>query len=485
MFAIYIIIISLIGAFICFAMPSNKSNAINIVALIFAAITVVFTVMMATTAQHLALSETLIYTKPWIADFGINFSVQINGINAMLCLLTAISFVLIFLSTYNKNTERSNTFFGLMMLSMAGLFGVFAASDAMLFYIFWELALIPVYFLASMWGGENRIKTSFKFFIYTFVGSLIMLVALIYMYNKTPDHSFSLASFYNLKDILTSTEQNFLFWMLFIAFAIKMPIFPLHTWQPDAYQQTYTPVTMVMSGVMVKMGLWAVIRWMLPIFRTTFYDNGINTNLVTLLCVVGIIYASLLALKQNNIKRLIAYSSIAHIGLMCAAIFTNKAIGLQGASVQMFSHGINIIGLWILVFYLEAKTKTQDMDKMGGFATIHPTFTIFLVIITLANIALPLTNGFTGEFIMFNSLFNSKSAFAVIFTVIAGLGIIFGAIYSLKMIQKVAYGTNNSNEMPTNVKLQFTEWIALAAIVVMIFTFGLFPQIIIELINKI
>jgi NADH-quinone oxidoreductase subunit M len=417
------------------------------------------------------------YSKPWITDLGVNLSFVTNGTNLLMCLLTAICFLVIALISFKKDIARPGVFYGLMLLSFAGLLGVFLANDAFLFYIFWELALIPVYFLCSMWGGENRSVVSFKFFIYTFVGSLIMLVGLIYLYNKTPDHSFSWDSFKQLADVLTPTEQINIFWVMFIAFAIKMPIFPLHTWQPNTYKETFTPVTMVLSAVMVKMGLYAVLHWLLPIL-----PHGVAywQTLVMALSIFGIIYASLLAMVQKDIKKLVAYSSIAHVGLMCAAMFGSPA-GIEGTQVQMFSHGINIIGMWVCVYFIERYFSTTNMDEMGGIAQHKQMFTIFFVLITLANIALPLTNGFIGEFMMFNGLFGSANKYATLFTVVAGLGVILSAVYSLTMIQKVAYGESKNNA--SSLELSLGEKIALFIIAALILIFGIFPQPIIDLIK--
>ena len=357
----------------------------------------------------------------------------------------------------------------------------FLAKDALLFYLFWEVALIPVYFLSSMYGGPNRIPVTFKFFVYTFVGSLVMLVALLIIYNHTPVHSFSWDAFVSVGRSLPEADQSWLFWMLFIAFAIKMPVFPFHTWQPDAYEQSATPVTVVLSAIMVKMGLFAVVRWLLPIIPL----GSIHwMNVVLLLCIIGVVYASCMAMVQTNIKRLIAYSSIAHIGLMCAAIFSysNNLLGAQGAYIQMFNHGINIMGLWILVSIVENRLGTQDLREMGGIAKIAPRFTIALVLISLANIALPLTNGFVGEFMMLNGLFNSISTYRMVFTIVAGLGVILSAVYTLGMIQKVAYG--ELNEKTASMKdLTMNEWIILLVIMGIILFLGFYPNALMLLVD--
>ena len=417
----------------------------------------------------------------WLRDLGTSFYVSLDGAGRILTLLTAVSFPLIFLSTYKNSYKNAGAFFGLMMLAECGLMGVFVANDAMVFYFFWELALIPVYFLCSKWGGEKRIQATFKFFVYTFLGSLLMLTGIIYVYLHTEPklfedtvvslHSFSLQAFYNAT--LTEGEQNWLFWLFFVAFAIKMPVFPFHTWQPDAYDQSPTSVTMVLSGIMVKMGLFGVIKWLIPIFPLAVPKF---TNIVMILCVAGIIYASCIAILQNNLKKLVAYSSIAHIGLMCAAIFAMNEMSLQGIMIQMFSHGINIIGLWIVVDLIEQQTGVKNLSDLGGIAHKAPVLTIMLVIIAFANIALPLTNAFVGEFMMFAGIYEHSIWMAAV----AGLSIILAAVYTLNMVQKVFYGEVNALTTKM-IDVSFGQKLGLGLIVVMIFTFGVYPQPMIDL----
>ncbi|HLO80465.1 MAG TPA: NADH-quinone oxidoreductase subunit M [Chitinophagaceae bacterium] len=402
----------------------------------------------------------------WLPELGSSFSLLLDGMSRILCLLTAIAFPLIFASTYSNSYKKANAFYGLMLLTQCGLMGVFLSVDALVFYFFWELALIPAYFLASQWGGEKRVQAAFKFFIYTFAGSLFLLIGIIYVYLKTPEQSFSLVSFYNVQ--LSAPEQMWLFWMFFVAFAIKMPIFPFHTWQPDVYEQSPTAVTMVLSGIMVKMGLFAAIRWLLPIFpdAVKHYDN-----VVIGLAVVGMLYASCIALVQDDLKRLIAYSSIAHIGLMAASLFTINQLSMQGALIQMFNHGVNIIGLWIVVYLIEKQTGIRKISQLGGLAQKAPTLAILLVVIALANIALPLTNAFVGEFMMFAGLYKFSAWYAAA----AGLSIILAAIYTLNMVKNVFYG--NLNAITAGFKdIVLHERVVLVMIVVMIFIVGVYPE---------
>jgi NADH-quinone oxidoreductase subunit M len=464
----------LVAGLVAFIIRKEKAvkNWAILASLITLAISVV-SLVYADNTKHFYLNNVSYF---WLKYLGSNFSLGLDGMGHMLTALTAVAFPLIFIATNKTSFKNANVFYGLMLLTQSGLMGVFTAMDLLVFYFFWELAVIPAYFLCSRWGGEKRIQATFKFFVYTFTGSLLMLVGIIYLYMHTvptanAEHSFSMNAVYSA--VLSPSEKNWIFWLFFVAFAIKMPVFPFHTWQPDTYEQAPTSTTMVLSGIMVKMGVFAVIRWILPVFpdAVTRFDN-----IVIGLSVIGMIYASLIAIKQDDLKRFVAYSSIAHIGLMCAAIFTKNEIGLQGVMIQMFSHGINIIGMWIVVDLIEKQTGTRKISELGGIAHKAPVLTIFLVVIALANIALPLTNAFVGEFMMFSGLFK----FNILYTAIAGLSIILAAVYTLNMVQKVFYGESNS--ITENIQeISLGQKLVLALLVVLIFLFGVYPQPLIDI----
>ncbi len=432
----------------------------------WALLSAVLTLVVAVAGIYFYPSAQQSYDAAWLPALGSRFTLSMDGMSKMLVLLTAVSFPLIFLATYKNNYKNPGSFYALMMLTQAGLMGVFVANDALLFYFFWELALIPVYFLCSLWGGEKRIAATFKFFIYTFIGSLMMLAGILYVYFQTADHSFAWQSFYSVQ--MPPAQQSLIFWLFFVAFAIKMPIFPFHTWQPDAYEQSPTATTMVLSGVMVKMGIFAVIKWLLPFFPAAADKYA---QIIIILSVVGMLYASLIAIRQDDVKRLIAYSSIAHIGLMSATLFTNSRVGLEGVMIQMFNHGVNVIGLWIVADAVEQQLGTRKFSDLGGLAQKAPGLAIMLVIMAFANIALPLTNAFIGEFLMFNGLFSYNIWIAAI----AGISIILGAVYTLNMVQKMFYGnttavTENAVDITGNIKL------ALVVLVVIIIALGVYPQ---------
>lgn len=437
----------------------------------WALLSAVLTLVVAIAGIYFYPSAQQSFDSAWLPALGSRLTLSMDGMSKMLVLLTAISFSLIFLATYKNSYKNAGSFYALMLLTQAGLMGVFLANDALLFYFFWELALIPVYFLCSLWGGEKRIAATFKFFIYTFIGSLMMLAGILYLYFQTADHSFAWQSFYTVQ--LQPAQQSLIFWLFFIAFAIKMPIFPFHTWQPDAYEQSPTATTMVLSGVMVKMGIFAVIKWLLPFFPAAAEQYA---QIIIILSVAGMLYASLIAIRQDDIKRLIAYSSIAHIGLMSATLFTNSRVGLEGVMIQMFNHGVNVIGLWIVADAIEQQLGTRKFSELGGLAQKAPALAIMLGIMAFANIALPLTNAFIGEFLMFNGLFSYNIWIAAV----AGISIILAAVYTLNMVQKVFYGntsavTENAADISSNTKL------ALTVLVVVVIALGVYPQPMIDL----
>lgn len=412
----------------------------------------------------------------WLPYIGSSFSVVLDGISIIPVILTAVTFPLVFIATHNRPVQQSGGFYSLMLLFQAGLMGVFVAADALVFYFFWELALIPAYFLCSRWGGPQKIAATFKFFIYTFTGSLLMLIGILYIYQFTPPtgpnalHSFSLTAFYATP--LKAGQQLWLFWLFFLAFAIKMPIFPFHTWQPDTYEQAPYPTVMILSAVMVKMGVYAMIRWVLPVFPLALVKFD---HLIVVLCVIGIVYGSCLAIVQNDLKRLVAWASIAHLGVMGAGIFSGNIQGLQGALLEMFNHGINVLGLWIVVEIIEHTTGVRKISELGGLAKKSPLLAIFFLIIALANVGLPLTNSFASEFLMLSGIFEFNKWMAAF----ACLGVILSAVYMLNMMRKVFYGPV-SEASGNATKMSGGQMFVLSVVVIMILVLGVYPELILR-----
>jgi NADH-quinone oxidoreductase subunit M len=331
------------------------------------------------------------------------------------------------------------------------------------------LALLPIYFICLLWGSGDSARITFKFFVYTLGGSLIMLGGLIYLYLHTEGaHSFSIAALYQAGQSLDVLHQGYVFWAMFIAFAVKMPVFPFHTWQPDTYTAAPTQGTMLLSGIMLKMGTYGVIRWILPIAPLGVNDWA-NTAIV--LSVIGIIYASCIAIVQKDFKRLIAYSSIAHVGLIAAGILTSNVQGVQGAMIQMISHGVNVVGLFFIVDLIQVRTGTREIKSLGGIRNVDPKFAVLFLIVLLGSVALPLTNGFIGEFLLLNGVYQYNAWIAAF----AGLSVILGAVYMLRSYQSIMLGVPVL-QTETFAPLQSSEKITLYIICAAIIVFGIYPK---------
>lgn len=406
---------------------------------------------------------------PWIPSLGIVFSIGIDGISLLLVLLTTGLIPLIILSSVERSPEKPTNFYALILVMQMALVGVFTALDGFLFYIFWEMALIPIYFICLIWGGDNRASITLKFFIYTLAGSLFMLVALIYLYYQTPGtHSFDIKSIYAAGRGLSAAEQGVLFWGLFLAFAIKMPVFPFHTWQPDTYTVAPMEGTMLLSGIMLKMGFYGLIRWLIPVVPL-----GVSAWAFTAvtLSVTGIIYASIIAINQKDFKRLIAYASIAHVGLISAGLLTMTAIGFQGALVQMISHGILAFALFYICEIIFTRTNSRNIRSLGGLKNSAPILTTVFLIVLLGTVALPFTSGFVGEFLLLNSLFTYNTFLGAT----GGLTIILGAVYMLRAFQHMMLG-KNSAQTAAIADLTTNEKMVLYPIVLLVFVIGIHPD---------
>ncbi len=421
---------------------------------------------------------------PWSNFIKSNLHFGIDGMSMLMLLLTNILSVLIILSSFNEKPSYRNTFYGLILLMQFGLVGVFTALDGLLFYIFWEVTLIPIWLIAGIWGQENKkIQFTTRFFVYTFVGSLFMLIGLIYVY--TLSASFALTDLYNAD--LNASEQTVIFWFIFFAFAVKLPIFPFHSWQPDTYTYSPTQGSMLLSGIMLKMAVYGLLRYLLPITPDPIL--GISGQIVMVLAICGIVHGALIAIIQNDSKRLIAYSSLSHVGLMVAGIMASAILtmkgslmieGGEGALVQAFAHGINVVGLFYCADILYKRFKTRDIRQMGGLAKVAPKFAVLFMVILLGSVALPLTNGFVGEFILIKSIFD----YNVLAAVVAGLTMIFSAVYLFRFYGKAMFGKGDERVLASVGDLTDVEFSVMASLVVFVILLGIFPQPIIEMVQS-
>lgn len=413
----------------------------------------------------------LSFDVSWASAFGIRFNVGMDGISLILVLLTGILYPVIIASTAKSTVANPKAFYSLIMLMQLGLMGVFMARDAFLFYVFYELTLIPIYFICAIWGGARSIPITLKFFIYTLAGSLLMLIAIIYLYFKTPDtHTFDIQAFYQIA--LTPAEQGWIFWAFFLAFAVKIPVFPFHSWQPDTYTVSPVAGTMLLAGLMLKMGIYGLIRFVLPLVPLGL-EEWIGVAMV--LCIIGIVYASLIAWQQQDLKRLLAYSSIAHVGLITAGVLTANVAGLQGAMIQMFNHGINVVGLFFMVDIIERRYGTRWMDQLGGIAGQMKKLGVYFMIVMLGSVGLPLTNGFVGEFMLLLGIYE-WSPWAAAF---AGLTLILGAVYMFRLYRNVFLGDAKDHKNDAADVAGWEQFI-LISLCVLVLVIGIFPSVLLE-----
>lgn len=422
--------------------------------------------------KHNPMSKDLLLNCSWVESLGIHFAVSADALSILMILLTTFLVPLIILSSFNTDYEKPHSFYSLILMMQMALIGVFTANDGFLFYVFWELALIPIYFICLVWGGENRGRITFKFFVYTLLGSLFMLVGLIYLYNHTGYDtgikSWAIGDLYAAGKAMSASQQSFVFWAIFIAFAIKMPVFPFHTWQPDTYVTAPTQGTMLLSGIMLKMGTFGLIKWLMPVTPLALAQWG---HFVIGLAVFGIIYASCIAIVQKDYKRLIAYSSIAHVGLIAAGILAGNQQGIQGAMMQMLAHGVNVVGLFLIADILMRHTGTRDLDKLGGIRSMNGNFAVLFLIVLLGSVALPLTNSFIGEFLLINGVYQYGAWVAAF----AGLTVILGAVYMLRSYQAIMLGERRDSAIAFG-SLVSTDKLVLYIICLTIVVFGIYPK---------
>ncbi len=470
MLTVLLILFPILAALLFFAIPTASARTVALGASIVEFALAIFAY---TTRVGNPQSELLSTKVPWIETAGIWFNVQMDGISTLMVLLATLLVPMIIWSSFGQTIKNAKAFYSLILLMEAALVGVFVAKDGFLFYVFWELALIPIYFICLLWGGEGRARITFKFFLYTLFGSLFMLAALIYVYLQTPTHSFAIEDLYQAGRAMDCTNQCLVFWGLFLAFAIKMPVFPFHTWQPDTYVNAPTQGTMLLSGIMLKMGTYGLLRWLMPLVPL---GASCQSKTVMTLSVISIVYASCIAIVQKDFKRMIAYSSIAHVGLIAAGLLSFNIQGVQGALVQMLSHGINVIGLFFVCDIIMRRTGTGNMANMGGIRGVAPQFALLFLIIMLGSVALPLTNGFVGEFLLINGVYQYNFWFAAV----AGLTIILGAVYMLRGYQTMMLGETTETTASFADVSGHEKWV-LIVIAALIIIFGVYPKPILDL----
>ncbi|MFQ5603520.1 MAG: NADH-quinone oxidoreductase subunit M [bacterium] len=407
----------------------------------------------------------------WIPAWGVGYHLGIDGISLFMVLLTTFLTPIVILSSWNSVTKNVKGYLISLLVLEAGILGVFVALDLFLFYIFWEVMLIPMYFVIGIWGGENRIYAAVKFFIYTMVGSLLMLVAILVMYfyhgGLTGRYTFDILAWQQTN--LPLDFQTWLFLAFGLSFAIKVPMFPFHTWLPDAHVEAPTGGSVILAGVLLKMGTYGFLRFCLP-----FFPHAVSqfTPWIFVLGVIGVIYGALVAMVQPDLKKLVAYSSVSHLGFVMLGIFALNVQGIQGGLLQMVNHGLSTGALFLIVGMLYERRHTRLIADFGGLAKRLPIFATFFMIVTLSSIGLPGLNGFVGEFLILLGTFLSSKTYAVL----AASGVILAAVYMLRMFHRVMFGKLDNEKNRRLLDLSAREISVLVPIVVLIILIGFYPN---------
>ena len=407
-------------------------------------------------------------STPWIESWGVSYALGLDGISVFMVMLTTLTTPIAILGSFEYIKTRRKAFYALMLLLQTGVVGVFLATDIFLFYVFFELTLIPMYFIVGIWGGERRIYAAVKFFLYTAVGSLLMLVAILYIYFSSGSGSFSYEAF--LGADLTMREQLWRFAAFALAFGINVPIFPLHTWLPDAHVEAPTPGSVILASLLLKMGTYGFLRFLLPFFPGAAQHPTVVAVMLAL-GVAGIIYAAWVAAVQPDAKKLVAYTSVAHMGFVVIGVFAMTVNGLQGGLVVMISHGISTGALFLLLGMMYERRHTRRIEDFGGIGRVAPFFATAFVITALASIGLPGTSGFIGEFLALIGTFETHAVTAII----AATGVIFAAYYMLPMVQRVLFNRLDKPENRTFADLSRRECVVLGPLVALMIWIGVHP----------
>ena len=414
---------------------------------------------------------------PWIELWGVHYALGMDGISLFMILLTTLTMPVAILGSFKYIGKNQKAFYALMLLLQTGIIGVFGAMDLVLFYVFWELTLVPMYFIVGIWGGERRIYAAIKFFLYTALGSLLMLVAIIYLYFQAQAVTGEASFLYQdvLGTPLSLSEQLWLFGAFALAFAVKVPVFPLHTWLPDAHVEAPTPGSVVLASILLKLGTFGFIRYLLPLFPDAAVHGTVVAVMLTV-AVVGIIYAAWVAAIQPDAKKLVAYTSVAHMGFVVLGVFALTSNGIQGGILVMISHGLSTGALFLLVGMLYERRHTREIGDFGGLARVAPLLATAFVITAMATIGVPGTSGFIGEFLALLGAFERHPVLAGV----AATGVIFAAYYMLPMVQRMFWGELDREENRTLPDLSRREMVVLAPLVALMIGLGVYPAPVME-----
>lgn len=422
---------------------------------------------------------------PWITSLDIGFHIGVDGMSTLLVLLTTFIMPIAIFSSFNPIEKRVKEYYTMLLFLQFGMTGVFLALDTFLFYVFWELILIPMYFLIGIWGGQDRIYAAIKFFLYTVVGSLLMLIAIVWLgyYAQTSTGHFTadLTKLRTIAPIIPQSIQQWMFLAFALSFCIKVPLFPFHTWLPDAHVQAPTAGSVILAGILLKLGTYGLIRFNLELFPQSSVHFA---PLISTLAVIGIIYGALVAMVQTDVKKLVAYSSVSHLGFVVLGIFSVTTEGVQGAIIQMVNHGLSTGMLFLCVGVIYERRHTREISEFGGITNVMPKFSVLFAIAMFASVGLPILNGFVGEYLTLIGAFKSSVLHNWTYAILSASGVIFAAVYLLWMFQRVMYGTNDNPKNQTLPDVTRAEMWTLVPLVIFIVWIGVYPNTFMKLSEK-
>lgn len=471
-----LIVFPLLGALAMFFVPKDSKETLRSIALgttllnFFTSLALLFDFDSTTYAMQ------FVEKVEWIPQIGVDYFLGIDGISLLLILLTTFISVIAVLCSWTAVEDRVKEYMIYMLVLETGMVGVFASLDMILFFVFWEVGLVPMYFLIGIWGGARRLYANLKFVFYTLFGSVFMLVGIIALYkahgDATGEYTFNLLKLYETS--YSYGVQWWVFLVFFLGFAIKVPMFPFHTWLPDAHVEAPTAGSVILAGVLLKMGTYGFLRFNLPLLPDA---TKAFTPFILVLCVIGIVYGAFLALAQKDIKKLVAYSSVSHLGAVMAGIFALNQQGIDGGVIQMINHGVSTGGLFLIIGMIYERRHTRLLDEFGGLSKVIPVFSFFTIAIALSSIALPGTNGFIGEMLILIGLFKAYPIAGALLV----LGGVVGPIYMLGMCRRMIFGSLSNPENKKLKDLNLREFLTLVPIIVLILWIGLYPKSFIDL----
>jgi len=481
----YLLLIPLLGSVLLLFIKSDKENLIRYFGLAVSLIAFLVSLVIYFNFDSDNSSFQFVHKFKWIENLNIHYHVGIDGMAVLLLVLTTFLTPLTLISSWSSIQKKVKEFTFFMLFLELGMLGVFVSLDLFLFYFFWEAMLIPMYFIIGIWGGEERIYAAVKFFIYTMAGSLLMLVAIIWLALHASNYlgvfTTDLLELYTVSPLFNLSIQNYLFLAFAISFAIKVPLFPFHTWLPDAHVQAPTAGSVILAGVLLKMGTYGLLRFNLPLFPAASQHFA---SLISILAVIGILYGALVAMVQSDMKKLVAYSSVAHLGFVVLGIFAMTQESMQGAVIQMINHGLSTGALFLLVGMIYERTHTREISYYGGIAKLVPVFSFFLLFVSLSSIGLPGLNGFVGEFLILLGSFQSTVLNSWWYTVFASTGVIFAAVYLLWMYKRVAFGKVTNPKLESLNDLNRREIFVLVPICIFIIWIGIYPNTFLKVSEK-